>query len=163
MGAAVAKRRDPKVRPVEAGRGRTGMKNKDPRYHYVLVAPQSVGEYEFNGYEFVRADAGNERLNGVTTRDGEIIQFQDCSLMKIPLKNDPDDPERMSKEQLDKYGPDGETGWNLTDQIEAKIIDKRSAQADLMRGIKGAYGYVGVQSDVQPLRPEYGGATPELE
>lgn len=151
------KRQDPRPRPVESGKGKTRLLNKDPERWYVLVATSPgymVGEYESMGYRVETKEPGGVHLAIVSSKEGEVIQYQDSVLMSVDLKR---------KEEIDMLGADGESGWSLATQIESRIIDRRGAQADLMRGIHGARGYVGVQSNISPLMPDMGDAGPFME
>lgn len=150
-------RRDPRPRPVEAGSGKTRLLNKDPSKFYVLVSNtghDQIGEYESLGYERVTADPGGPRLAVVKTRDGEVVTYQDSVLMSISKER---------KAEIDMFGDDGDGGWNQATKMEERILDRRSAQADLMRGIGGARGYVGVQSQIEPMRPDMGPVGPYTE
>lgn len=156
-----APRKDPRPRPVESGRGKTRVVNKGPDRYYVLVATTKnygydpVSEYESMGYRRETAEPGGPRLAAnLKTPDGEVLQYQDSVLMSISLEE---------KADLDMFGPDGDTGWSEAAKIEEKIIDKRGAQVDLMRGLSGARGYVGVQAAIEPLRPDLGPAGPYTE
>jgi len=149
-----AKRRDPAERPVEFGRGRTQLLNRDPSKHYVLVPPiprYVMSEYLAMGYEPETYEPGGVKINGIKTNEGQPIEYEDCTLMSIPLKANPMDPEAPSKERIDQVGPYGDTGWELTRKIEERIINKKTSREDLMRGIKGNNGYVDFENDTKPL------------
>lgn len=144
------KRRDPDVRPVEFGRGRTGLKDRDPGKHYVLVTTYPafvMQEYIAMGYQEEVAENGGVRINGIRTPEGERLMYQDCVLMSIPLQHNPMDPDAPSKERIDAVGAYGDAGWKLTDDWEGRIINKKSVQEDLMRGFKGGR-YVNFESDI---------------
>lgn len=148
------KRRDPAERPVEFGRGRTKLLNQDPDKHYVLVPPTPryvMSEYLAMGYEVETAENGGVKINGIRTAEGQPLEYEDCVLMSIPKRANPMDPDAPSKERIDQVGPYGDTGWQLTQKIEDRIINKKSTQEDLMRGIKGGRGYVDFESDTKPL------------
>lgn len=149
-----AKRRDPAERPVEFGRGRTQLLNRDPDKHYVLVPPTPrtvMSEYLAMGYEVETAENGGVRINGIRTAEGQPLEYEDCVLLSIPLRANPLDPDAPSKERIDQVGPYGDSGWQLTNRIEERIINKKSTQEDLMRGIKGGRGYVDFESDTKAL------------
>lgn len=160
MSAATAtprKRQDPRPRPVESGKGKTRLLNKDPNRWYVLVAYEPkhmIGEYKFMGYQIETYEKGGVKLAVVETREGEAIEYQDSVLMSIDLQK---------KKEIDMYGPEGDSGWAEATKLEERIIDRRGAQADLMRGISGARGYVGVSSEILPLMPDTGDSGPFME
>lgn len=150
----MGRRKDPEFdRPVEFGTGMTSLLNRDPDRHYVLVAPfprREIQKYFSMGYEIETAEAGGVRLNGVRTKEGENIEFEDCVLMSIPLRANPADPDAPSKEKIDRVGPYGDAGWALSDKWEKRIINKQSVQEDLMRGFKGGR-YVNFESEIGAL------------
>lgn len=149
-------RSDPRPRTHDGAANRSRVRNKDPKRYYGLVGPNFAGEYKARGWRVEVAEKGGVEVIGSSSREGDEITFNDLFLMSISLED---------KELLDMFGdePGEPGGWALADQIEAKIIDKRGMQADLMRGIKGARGYVGVSSEVQPMMPDKGPLGPYTE
>lgn len=112
--------------------------------HYVLASPNGAAdEYMAMGYEVVHASDGGVRFASRKPKAGEVITFMDQILLCIS---------KSEKEEMDQYGADGESGWELADEIENRIIDKRGAQRDLMRGLNGAYTKL-VAHDVSALEP----------
>lgn len=145
-------RNDPSPRPADGASDGTRLLNKDPNKHYVFVATSPnyvIGEYEDRGYQVEVLEEGGVSLSRSRrgSKVGEEIRYRDMVLMSCSKER---------KAELDQFGEFGNTGWAKADRIEEKIIDKRSAQADLMRGIRGARGYVGVSHEVGPLVPDTG-------
>jgi hypothetical protein len=113
-----------------------------------------IGEYKFMGYQIETYEKGGVKLAVVESKEGEAIEYQDSVLMSIDLQK---------KKEIDMYGAEGDSGWSEATKLEERIIDRRGAQADLMRGISGARGYVGVSSEIQPLMPDMGDSGPFME
>lgn len=149
-------RTDPRPRSHDGAANRSRVRNKDPKRYYGLVGRNYFHEYKARGWRVEIAEKGGVECVGSSSLEGEEIVYNDHYLMSIALKD---------KELIDMFGdePGEDGGWALADKIEAKILDKRGAQADLMRGIHGARGYVDVRSDIQPLQPDTGPLGPYTE
>lgn len=149
-------RSDPRPRSHDGAANRSRVQNKDPKRYYGLVGRNFLGEYKARGWRVEVSEKGGVSVVGGSSEEGQEITYQDLFLMSITHKG---------KDLIDQFGeePGEPGGWALTDLVESKIIDKRGAQADLMRGIHGARGYVSVQHDVQPLAPDVGPLGPYTE
>lgn len=152
-GTKPAKRTDLKQRHLE-GYGPWRVTNKDPEMHYVLVDKTNrdlgVSYYESLGYEIVRATREGPSLSGgkTTRKESDVIEHRDLVLMQI------------SKEdlaELEKYGPDGNSGQAFADLLEKQILDKRGGM-DPLRGLSGVMGkhgpYLRVQKMVEAMQAE---------
>lgn len=135
MAAAAAvsrtpKRIDPKLRRT---RGPSlEVMNRDPNRHYVLANMNDPicgqGFYEGIGYivETLRPDG--PKLRGMRTcQPGEPITAQGNVLMSVELE---------VREDIERFGINGDGGMEAAEMIENKIIDKNSV-VDLLRGLHG--------------------------
>ena len=145
---AVTRRADPKPRPTSGVHSWTKLKNKDINKHYAWISmtdpDQGVDYYLSLGYEPVYASEGGvEPLGGKLARkSGEQIVFRGLLLMECPLER---------KAQIDNEGPDGDTGQQLADVIESRILDKERG-LDPLRGIgmRGKFGAPVLRFEAEP-------------
>lgn len=137
-------RKDPRGRTHDGANTGVKLINRNPDRVYVGAAQGTgaVDEYLGRGYEIERYEEGGVRFSVKTAKPGDAIEYKGHVLMSIS---------KEARDYIDQYGEDGESGWAEADKVEAKIIDKRGAQRDLMRGLHG--GYVGVEHDVGALEP----------
>lgn len=153
---ASAKRRvDPESRNprgVEYG----GLVNENPDRKYVRankVGHYNVEFYEWLGYEVERRTEHGVKFAGLKTAEmGEPITYMDTVLMSISLEE---------WEKLQQYGPNGQSGQQLADIIEDRIIDRSRMDIieDPSRGIfKSAPSVRGVRlsKTVSALTPQRG-------
>lgn len=127
------RRRDPAVRHVEATRPGS-LLNADPSYKYVGVsklAPigHDITAYEDMGYEVCFRGEGQARFKGTKERsDGSVEEFNGHVLMRVPIQR---------WHELQKTGPYGDSGQELADMLEGRIIDRDMAtsQKDTLRGL----------------------------
>jgi hypothetical protein len=127
------RRKDPAVRHHDGGSTWAKVLNKKEDRHYVLVNMNSSdmgpGYYKEIGYRVEVADKDGPRLAGGTTvKDGEEITMRGMLLMSC-------DMERYR--EIQRSGPDGNTGWDDAERVERKIIDKERGGIDKLRGLHG--------------------------
>jgi len=139
-----ARRKDPRGRTHDGANTGNKLLNRRPDMYYVAVSKdgEAIGQYEGMGYAIERYEEGGPRFSLRTVKIGEPIEYRGTVLMSIAQE---------TKDWIDQYGDDGESGWAMADKLEDKILDKSGAQKDLMRGLHG--GYVKVIHEVEPLRP----------
>lgn len=113
------------------------IRNQRPGYKYCLVSltGDDVATYLDMGWEACRwgkkdTESGYDGPHVLSGREGDRkkgaeIHARGCLLMEIT--------EERHQEILD-YGPDGASGYALSDALEERIVDK-NGQDDPMRGI----------------------------
>lgn len=163
MASAAKKRIDPPKRPVTDVARRGSLKNLRSDRHYVKVykaAPdQGIDYYLDLGYEIEVIKDGGPSLTGVgkenpfhARRPGDPIEHMGHVLMSCPMER---------KEQIDRYGVDGDGGQEKADIVENRIVDKSKAVDDPMRGMTGIRGRSGnrvfsMQNETSQLEAEEG-------
>ncbi len=135
MSAATPVRKDPKPRVFNGEIRGTKLLNKDPTKHYVFVNPadqDSFGYYEAMGYVPEEASETGVRLaaSAGQQRKGEKITYQGQILMSVALER---------RQEIEKYGPEGDCGSEWANAMEARIVDKGRMERDLMRGFDSRY------------------------
>lgn len=130
MKPQAAQRIDPKPRPTNGVHTSTLLKDKDPNKKYVwvnLADSNALSTYEALGYIVEeQRDGGPHHMGGKLNRkNGERIEWRGNLLMSISL-------ERAM--EIEKYGPDGDSGQDLADKIEGRYLEKDRGR-DPMRGI----------------------------
>lgn len=155
MAAAKRKRpprKDPRPRHIDGVAPWTRLEGKDPGRRYVWVTmsdEEVVSDYESMGYRVEKASKDGVRPGaGKTCRIGETITMRGMQLMSIGLEE---------YEQIVEYGPDGNTGQDYLDKVEARLTAQKSAavRRELMEGLDRS-GAIGLDGMIQP-----GGHTPE--
>jgi len=124
--------KDPKRRQLDGFSPWFGLKNRRDEMHYVWACAN--GERDFNYYKMLgyhvveKEEGGAQPRAGITTETGEEITCRDHVLVAI---------EKEDKADLDAVGHDGNSGQELFDKIEDRILNKESGLADPMRGQHG--------------------------
>lgn len=117
-------RRDPVYRPEDEST--ISIVNAKRDRVYKLPHKREMERYEDMGYQFVRRSDG-ERLRGCKLRgDGDTIEYEGHVLMWISNED---------HMRIHQQGPNGKTGQNLADQIDAKLVKKDGATQDHLRGL----------------------------
>jgi len=118
------------------------MVNKRPDRHYVLVYtgdPEAMATYPALGFVPEAYEAGGvQPAGGWTGKAGDNIVVRDHILMSISMED---------WQQIQQYGPDGQTGYDLHDRIEEQIISRRG-EHDPIRGANGRI-YIDFENDTQ--------------
>ncbi len=127
-------RSDPRRRRRDGASAKFAIKNAEPGYKYCWVykntEDQGVEYYESIGWDIVRATPnGVSSGAGKVVKDGSVMEQGGYVLMSIS-QEDWDD--------LQQVGADGDTGQDLFDKIEKKIIDPRGGM-DPARGMSSRY------------------------
>ena len=129
-------RADPKRRRRDGASDRWGLKNQDPERKYVWVykntEEQGIEYYEGLGYELERSQPGASGLRcnaGRTVKDGQLLENGGYVLMSI---------HKEDYEDIVKFGPEGKTGQDWWDKMEAKIINPKGGM-DPARGMSSRY------------------------
>ena len=147
-------RRDPAHRHVDGSSPWNRIRNKPANMRLCWVSKACFDDYCAIGYDVIRSSKGGPEPLGarVTQKEGEPIEMQGNLLMGMPQ-------ERW--EEIERYGVYGDTGQEEVDQIE-KLIIKRDAAQDLLRGIPGLRGrksgdsVLEIQNQTEALSPVYG-------
>lgn len=146
MSEAKNSRKDPKSRPTDGART-AGVRNANPERVYVLVSKNDTLQgpefYEDMGYEYVR-QADPERMAGSRNRgeSTDTVEYRGHVLMWISKQ------EHM---RIVREGPYGDTGQKYADQIENRIVDKKSAARDSLRGLGANHGLSVVNETERPV------------
>lgn len=146
-------RNDPKPRNMNGLMAWNRLVGNDPSRHYVWVslnAPFFGTEYyEGLGYdiEYWREGCAKPAADGrkdlkELIKGGGPIQRSGHVLMSCP---------KETREEIEQFGPDGDSGQDLADKIENALI-KDDSQVDLMRGIR-TRGLRADLSDTTALEP----------
>lgn len=124
-------RRDPQARPVDGVAPWARFVNKRPDRHYVGVYmgdPDAMALYPSIGFvPEIYEQGGVQPAGGMTGKIGDQIIARGHLLMSCSL-------ERWK--EIQQYGADGDTGYELAEQIERKILD-RKGEHDPIRGPNG--------------------------
>ena len=123
-------RKDPPARALDGVSPWARLENKTPGRHYVLIHSTTAGqveEYIYNGYEAEVWKTGGVRIAGFRGKPpfGEEMLTRGMLVMSCSAER---------KAEIDDVGVDGNTGWDLAEQVEDHILD-RSVGKDLLRGI----------------------------
>ena len=130
-----AKRKDPVRRHADGAHNVATLRGADPKRKYVLVNLSdldALGTYEENGYVREVSSPDGVRLFGMrtTVKPGEVITFRGHVLMSIDKK---------SADEIRLRGAPGMgQGTEPWDRLEKRLLDKRGAARDMLRGIGGA-------------------------
>lgn len=146
------RRRDPTAtKHIDGSAEWSKLRNADPNVKYVFASletqnaanPTSVRYYEDLGYQVIRADEGGTALGAgcVTAEEGAPIEMMGTVLMGIHVDDAAD---------IKKYGPSGNTGLELYDEIEKKILSKGGVDPLRGRELK----HLRQETDTQPLEVE---------
>lgn len=130
-----AKRKDPVRRHADGAHNVATLKGADPRRKYVLVNlsdTDALGTYEENGYTREVSSQDGPRLFGMRTtiKPGEVITYRGHVLMSIDKKTADDIRLRGA--------PGMGRGTEPWDALEKRLLDRRGATRDMLRGIGGA-------------------------
>jgi hypothetical protein len=150
------KRKDPRARHIDgSATAWTAVQNRDPERTYVLVsiADDTHGPdyYESIGYE-VEVYGGRKGASGVhlkggrSTKDvGSPIEMRGHLLMSCSKER---------KEEIDVYGPEGDSGQQYADEIEQRLSLNKTKGRDALRGL-GIAGeeYITFEKDIEAPRP----------
>lgn len=126
-------RHDPRARPVDgvAAWARVENKRSDRRYVLVYVADtNSMANYEAAGWEPELWREDGPYFAGTRSRRGELgkeMVVRGYLLMSVS-------DERYR--EIQEFGPDGDTGYELARRVERRIIDRRT-ENDPIRGDNG--------------------------
>lgn len=126
------RRSDPRPRPV-VDRG-LRIQNADKSRKYVAVLPGvdvgQEGYYASIGYDVERYKEGGIRLPRVRNPViGDRVTFQGLVIMSI---------DKETAEEIEAFGEYGDSGQDLADQIEEKMVE-RSGGRDALRGLTGGH------------------------
>lgn len=130
-----AKRKDPVRRHADGAHNIATLRGADPRRKYVLVNMSdldAMGTYEENGYVRELSTHDGPRLFGMRTtiKPGEPITYRGHVLMSVDKK---------TAEDIAKRGAPGMgRGTQPWDELEKRLLDRRGAARDMLRGIGGA-------------------------
>lgn len=148
------KRKDPRNRHLDgSATAWTQVINRDPNRHYVLVsvgADEGPDWYESIGYQVdVYGGEKGLKLKGgkVNKTVGEPIEVRGHLLMSCSMER---------KEEIDRYGADGDSGQEHADEIERRLSLNKSRGRDALRGL-GVRGedYLSFESDISAPQHEY--------
>lgn len=136
-------RSDPRPRHHDGAANWTRLQDQDSEKHYVYVSLgdiDALAEYPAIGYEReVLTEGGVKPSKGATCKMGEPIEMRGHVLMSISMEE---------KRRIDQEGPDGNSGWAYADRIDERILDKRGAVRDTLRGL---HGYYEMEHNVRPV------------
>lgn len=131
-----AQRKDPVRRHADGANNTATLRGADPRRKYVLVNlsdTDALGTYEENGYVREVSSKDGPRLFGMRTtiKPGDVITFRGHVLMSIDKK---------AAEEIRLRGAPGMgRGTQPWDELEKRLLDRRGAMRDMLRGIGGAH------------------------
>jgi hypothetical protein len=121
-------RKDPERRFHDVTAPYNRLKNRDPDRHYVYVH-KACNElnpeyYESLGYEVELSREGGPKptFGGASMLNGSTIEHRGHVLMSIS---------KEAKAELDRVGPNGNTGYDLYDRLEA------ASSRDVPAGVRG--------------------------
>ena len=147
-------RKDPKPRHIDGAARWANLENTDPerKYVYAYIADMDFGKvyYESLGYRVeVYAEDGPRPAflspAEAKRRIGDEIEFRGHVLMSIDAEK---------HEQIQEYGPDGMSGYQLADEIENKISGGRSGLTSLDDDAKKHLNkYFDLGNDTEPPAP----------
>lgn len=134
-------RHDPLARHYDGTSRKWELKGTDPAFRYVLVADASVDDYLAADYEICRAGDGGATFKhaGRGFENGAPVARGGHTLMRLPT-------DVWLEQQA------AERAW--ADAIENKILDKRSAQNDPVRGMHISPQYMRVRSGIKAAETE---------
>lgn len=126
-------RKDPRKRPVRGTIDRTSLVNEVPGMSYAFAAPGSrtgtPEHYQHRGWEIVNYTKNGPRLSmGMTGKIGQPVMLDDVVLMTMPTEE---------LKRIEQEGVYGDTGQNMADIIEGKIINGGFEGKDPFRGKQG--------------------------
>jgi hypothetical protein len=133
--AQAQKRKDPVRRHADGAHNVATLKGADPKRKYVLVNLSdldALGTYEENGYVREVSSQDGVRLFGMRTtiKPGEVITYRGHVLMSVDKKT--------ADEIRLRGAPGMGQGTEPWDRLEKRLLDRRSATKDMLRGIGGA-------------------------
>lgn len=123
-------RKDPKRRHVDGTLSWAKILHKKSDHEYALISktPNQWATAMAKGYVPCRQGDGEEFAGGMTAEHGQIMEMQGLVLCRIP---------KQRWLEIQQYGENGDTGQALADEMEARIINKRSGELDPIRGLGG--------------------------
>lgn len=124
-------RKDPKRRHIDGVLPWAKILNQKPGFKYALISksPNQWATAMAKGYEPVRREEGSEEFaGGITAEVGQMMEMQGLVLCRIP---------KQRWLEIEQFGENGDTGQALADEMEARIINKRSGELDPIRGLGG--------------------------
>jgi len=145
-------RPDPAPRHIDGSAVWANVDNRDPNREYVLVHrgnPElGIPYYESMGYrvEEYKGPAGVKLRAGQTCKEGEEISNRGMVLMSCT---------KQRKQEIARRGPDGQSGLDLADEHERRIIDRERGGIDGLRGMRDIRaGYFDVNNETSQLAVE---------
>lgn len=133
------KRKDPQSRHIDGGANWTKLRGRDPSLHYVLAyeGDQDTGAqyYADMGYKEVEYDEEGVQFGAgrVENVKGASMRMKGHVLMALP---------KADHDEIVQYGDDGQTGQEMADEIDKKILKKGGV--DSLRGLIGSYADAGM-------------------
>lgn len=133
--AQAAKRKDPVRRHADGAHNVATLKGANPKRKYVLVNMSdldAMGTYEENGYVREVSSPDGPRLFGMrsTLKPGEVITYRGHVLMSVSKD--------VAEEIRLRGAPGMGQGTEPWDRLEKRLLDRRGATRDMLRGIGGA-------------------------
>ena len=147
MAEQTERRRDPQKRPphFDGSADWTRLKNKDPERRYVgiyLSDEDALRRYEGMGYEPCVNTKGGVTWAFGNVAEGAPLERRGYAIYSISKKR---------HDEIERFGPDGQSGQAWADEIENRIIDKRKGVLDLLRGSRAGSQYIRAEHNVGEL------------